>query len=167
VSAPTAVVTARPRKATRFAWVLAVLIVAVFVLVATALHGSTESGKGVFRTSDQVAMIGLGLLAGAGILLFTRPRVEADAHHIKIRNVIGGYDLPWEVVRAVTFNRGAPWASLELQDDDVVAVMAIQAADKLRAVESVKALRALLAAHQAGTAAPGAPSGTDPSAGGQ
>ncbi len=143
--------TARPRKATRVAWVLAVLVVVIFVVVAVLLHGSTDGGKGVFRTSDQIAMIVLGLLAGAGILMFTRPRVEADERHIKIRNVIGGYDLPWEVVRAVTFTRGAPWASLELHDDDVVAVMAIQAADKLYAVESVKALRALLATHQAST----------------
>ncbi len=141
---------ARPRKATKVAWVLAVLVVVIFASVATALHGRTEGDQGVFHTSDQIAMIGLGLLAGAGILLFTRPRVEADARHIKIRNVIGGYDLPWEVVRGVTFNRGAPWASLELHDDDVVAVMAIQAADKMYAVQSVRTLRALLAAHQAG-----------------
>lgn len=145
-----AVLTARPRKATKVAWVLAVVVVLIFVAVATALHGRTEGDQGVFQTSDQIAMIGLGLLAGAGILLFTRPRVTADAEHIKIRNIVGGYDLPWGVVRAVVFNRGAPWASLELQDDDVVAVMAIQAADKMYAVEAVQALRALLAAHQAG-----------------
>jgi hypothetical protein len=143
--------TARPRRANRIAWVLAVVIVVIFALIATALHGHTEGNAGVFHRSDQVAMIGLGLLAAAGILLFTRPRVEADTEHVKIRNILGVYDLPWEVVRAVTFNRGAPWATLELQDDDVVAVMAIQAADKMAAVEAVRALRALHAAHQAGT----------------
>ncbi|HWB37946.1 MAG TPA: PH domain-containing protein [Rugosimonospora sp.] len=150
------VVSARPRKATRVAWVLAGVVVVIFAAIATALHGRTEGGQGVFHTSDQVAMIGLGLLAGAGILMFTRPRVEADARHIRIRNIVGGYDLPWEVVRAVTFHKGSPWASLELQDDDVVAVMAVQAADKMYAVEAVRGLRALLAAHQAGGVARGA-----------
>ncbi len=153
-----ATVQARPRKATRVARVLAVLVVVLFVLVATALHGATDSGKGVFQTGDQVAMIGLGLLGAGGILLFTRPRVDADERGIRIRNVIGGYDLPWDVVRAVTFPRGAPWVSLELRDDDVVAVMAVQAADKERAVAVVRALRALLAEHQART-------GTVPDAG--
>jgi hypothetical protein len=141
-------VAARPRKATRIAWILAVVVVAIFTAVATALHGATDSGKGVFQTGDQAAMIGLGLLLALGILAFTRPRVWADERGIRVRNVIGGYDLPWEVVRSIQFLKGSPWAQLELQDDDVVAVMAVQAADKGYAVQTVRALRALLAAHQ-------------------
>jgi hypothetical protein len=158
VSAPPApaAVTARPRRATRIAWVLAVVVVLIFSAVATALHGPTDSGKGVFQTGDQVAMIGLGLLGALGILMFTRPRVQADARGIRIRNVVGGYDLPWEVVRSIQFPRGAPWASLELQDDDVVAVMAVQAADKGYAVEALRGLRTLLAAHQAAAGRPAA-----------
>src|SRR2546423_11021983 len=95
-------------------------------------------------------MIGLGVLAALGILMFTRPRVDADERGIRVRNVIGSYDLPWDVVRSVEFRRGSPWASLELRDDDMVAIMAVQAADKGRAVAAVRALRALLAAAQAG-----------------
>jgi hypothetical protein len=148
-------VSARPRKATRVAWVLAVVVVAIFTAVATALHGATDSGKGVFQTSDQVAMIGLGLLGALGILAFTRPRVRADERGIHIRNVIGAYDLPWEVVRSIQFRKGSPWAHLELQDDDVVALMAVQAADKGQAVDTVRALRALLAAHRARQPVPG------------
>jgi hypothetical protein len=141
-------VSARPRKATRIARVLAVIVVILFTAVSTALHGVTDSGKGIFHTSDQVAMIGLGVLAALGILMFTRPRVTADGRGIHVRNVVGGYDLPWEVVRSIQFSRGAPWASLELEDDDVVSVMAVQAADKGYAVGKVRALRALLAAHR-------------------
>ncbi|HKT04615.1 MAG TPA: PH domain-containing protein [Rugosimonospora sp.] len=128
--------------------ILAAVLVVIFTAVATALHGATDSGKGVFQTSDQVAMIGLGILGALGILAFTRPRVSADEQVIRIRNVVGGYELPWEVVRAITFRKGAPWAQLELRDDDVVALMAVQAADKGYAVETVRALRRLLAAHQ-------------------
>jgi hypothetical protein len=149
VSPEPTVVTARPRKTTRVARILAGAVVVLFTVLGLLLRGGTDGGQGVFHTSDQIAMIALGLLAAAGILLFTRPRVSADARGIRIRNVIGGYELPWEVVRAVTFSRGAPWASLELHDDDLVAVMAVQAADKLYAVEAVRGLRALLAAHQA------------------
>jgi len=142
-------VKARPIKATRVAWVLAVLVVAVFTAVGTTLRGATDSGKGVFQAGDQFAMIGLGILAAVGILMFTRPRVEADERGIRIRNVIGSYDLPWDVVRSIEFRRGSPWASLELRDDDVVAIMAVQAADKASAVTAVRGLRALLAASQA------------------
>jgi Bacterial PH domain len=149
------VVRARPRKATRVAWVLAVLVVVVFSAVATGLRGTTDSGKGVFQAGDQLAMVGLGVLGGLGILLFTRPRVEADERGIRIRNIVGGYDLPWDVVRSVQFNRGSPWASLELRDDDLVPVMAVQSADKKYAVDAVRGLRALLAAAQAAQPGPG------------
>jgi Bacterial PH domain len=143
-------VKARPIRTTRVAWVLAVLVVAVFAAIATTLRGVTGSGHSYFQPGDQVAMIVLGLLAAAGVLMFTRPRVEADVRGIRIRNVIGGYDLPWNVVRSIEFRRGSPWASLELRDDDVVAIMAVQAADKGYAVAAVRGLRALLAAAQAG-----------------
>ena len=95
-------------------------------------------------------MIVLGVLGALGILMFTRPRVEADERGIRIRNLVGGYDLPWDVVRSVQFTRGAPWASLELRDDDLIPMMAIQATDKKYALEALRGLRALLAAAQAG-----------------
>jgi hypothetical protein len=143
-------VKAKPIKATRVAWVLAVLVVAVFSAVATTLRGATDSGKGVFQASDQWAMIVLGVLGALGILMFTRPRVEADERGIRIRNLVGGYDLPWDVVRSVQFSKGAPWASLELRDDDLIPIMAVQAADKAYAVQAIRGLRALLAAAQSG-----------------
>jgi hypothetical protein len=153
------VVKAKPIKGTWVAWVLAVLVVAVFSAVATTLRGTTESGKSVFQAGDQWAMIILGLLGAAGILMFTRPRVSADENGVRIRNLMGWYELPWSVVHSVQFNRGAPWASLELRDDDLIPLMAIQRTDKQYAVTAVRGLRALLAAAQAKVDAPG--TGTD------
>jgi Bacterial PH domain len=88
-------------------------------------------------------MIGLGVLIALGILALTRPRVSADADGIKIRNIVGTYELPWSVVRAVRFDRKSPWAMLDLYDDDQVALHALQAADKEYAVEGVRTLRTL------------------------
>jgi hypothetical protein len=147
-------VRARPQKATKIAWTLAVLVVVIMTAIGFALHGTTDGGSGVFHSSDQIAMILLGLLAGLGILLFTRPRVEADATGIRVRNLMGGYEVPWEVVRAVQFGKGSPWATLELRDDDLVTMMAVQAADKGYAVKTVRALRVMLAASQTGSAVP-------------
>ncbi|MFC0528559.1 PH domain-containing protein [Phytohabitans kaempferiae] len=146
------VVRLRPQRARVVAWVLAVAIVAVFAVVATGLRGSTGEGYGSFQRGDQAAMIGLGVLFALGVLLFTRLRVEADEKGIRVRNLVGGYDLPWDAVRAVRFNRGTPWATLELRDEDLVPMMALQAADKQYAVEGVRALRALLETARSETA---------------
>jgi hypothetical protein len=142
-----------PRRLRVICLISAVVIVAVFAVLSTALHGKTEGG-GVFQRGDQLAMIALGVLVGLGIMAFARPRVRADAHGVRVRNVVGGYELPWEVVRAVRFSRHSPWASLELADDDEVTMMAIQAADKEYALDAVRGLRRLLAEH--GGAAGGA-----------
>jgi hypothetical protein len=145
----TAPVTIRPRRIRRVCWVLAPAVALFFAVLGAALQGQIGQNGGVFQRSDQLAMAGIGVLAGVGILLFARPRVVADAHGLRVRNVVGGYDLPWEVVRAIRFERGSPWATLELADDDVVAVMAVQATDKEHAVAGIGALRALHDAHRA------------------
>lgn len=143
-----AVVRLRPQRARVVAWILAVAILVVFTLVATGLKGSTGDGYGTFQRGDQLAMVGLGVLFALGILLFTRLRVEADEKGIHVRNLVGGYDLPWDMVRSIRFNRGTPWATLELRDEDLLPMMALQAADKQYAVDGVRALRDLLEASQ-------------------
>jgi len=137
----------RPKKIRWVAAISAGAVVILFTALSFGLHGSTGfDNSGQFERGDQSAMIGLGVLIGLGILAFTRPRVKADADGIKIRNVVGGYELPWSVVRAVRFDRNSPWATLDLEDDEQVSVHALQAADKEYAVEGVRTLRALLAA---------------------
>lgn len=154
LGAVTPTVRIRPRRVRVVAWVAAVAVVALFSAVATALRGGTGAGTATFQPGDQAAMVGLGLVAAAAILLFTRPLVEADAERIRIRNMIGGYELPWQVVRAVRFEKGASWATLELADDDVVSVLAVQRADKEHAVRAVRALRTLLEESRATPAVP-------------
>ena len=140
----------RPRRIRWVAGISAVAVVILFTALSFGLHGATGMGMGRYGRGDQTAMIGLGVLIGLGILAFTRPRVRADADGIKVRNVVGTFDLPWSVVRAVRFDRNSPWASLELHDDDTISLHALQAADKEYAVDGVRALRAL---HTAATRA--------------
>jgi len=141
-------VTARPYRARIICWIVAPIVLVVFLLITTGLHGKTGDGPGTFQRGDSIAMIGLGVLAALGVLLFTRPRAVADRDGIKVRNVFGSYEVSWDIVRAVTFGRGAPWLTLDLYDDDVLTVMAVQAADKERAVHAARSIRALHAAHQ-------------------
>lgn len=143
-----AVVRVRPRRIRVVCWILAPALVVVFGLLSFGLNGSTGAGAATFQRGDQLAMVGLGVLGAFVVLLFTRPRVEADARGIRVRNVVGSYDLPWDVVRVVRFDRGSAWASLELHDDELVPVLALQAVDRELAVDAVRALRALRVAHQ-------------------
>jgi hypothetical protein len=141
----TAVFEARPRKARRVAVAAAVVLVVVFSVVAVLLR-RTPTGV-YFRLSDQVAMVLLGLLLAGAALLFARPWVRAGADGVEVRNLLGTRMVPWELVLRVSFPDGAPWARLELPDDEYIAVMAIQSADGRHAVQAIRALRAVHAEH--------------------
>ncbi len=137
-------VSAVPRRLRLVCAIVAAVVFAVMLVVALLLK-DTATGVVVFRTSDQVAVAGLGLLLGAGILALGRPRVDADARGIRVRNVLR-HDVPWEAVREVRFDRDSPWATLRLANDDDLSVLAVQAVDKEYAVAAVEGLRALHAA---------------------
>ena len=127
----------RPKRVRFVCAGAALAIVLMFTVIGISLTGAG------FETSDQWAMFLLGLLFGAGIMLIARPTVRADAASIKVKNIIGGYELPWSVIRKIRFDRGQPWVYLDLENDDTVAVIAVQATDGQRAVRVVKHLRAL------------------------
>jgi hypothetical protein len=125
--------------------VTAAVVVAVMLVVAVLLkHSST--GVVAFHTSDQVAMVVLGLILGGGILTLGRPRVDADLSGVRVRNIVASHRLSWDMVRAVRFERSSAWATLLMANGDELAVLALQAADGERAVRAVEGLRALVAA---------------------
>ena len=146
----------RPRKLTRVCVALAVVVLIFFAVLSYAVGsiGSADptrpvqpgTGQITFRLGDQLGLFGIGALVALGLLAFTRARVEADADGITIRNVLGDKTLPWQVVRAVRLDEGSPWASLDLHDDDTVALLAVQANDGDAAVDAVLGLRRLLSA---------------------
>ena len=127
---------------------VAAAVVAVGLVVALSLK-TNSTGVIEFGTADQIAVAGLAVLLGAGILFLGRSRVDADADGIRFRNIVLTHDLPWESVRAIAFDRKSSWASLRLRNDDEVALLAVQAVDRERAVRAVEGLRALLAAAEA------------------
>jgi hypothetical protein len=144
---------ARPRKARRVAVASAVVLVVVFAVVGALLR-RTPTGV-YFRLSDQVAMVFLGFLLAGAALLFARPRVRAGVEGVEVRNLLGTRTVPWDLVLRVSFPDGAPWARIEIPDDEYIAVMAIQAADGRHAVQGIRRLRAMHAQHTAPRGAPG------------
>ena len=132
---------------------LGVVVVAVMAFVAASLKETTNTVV-TYRTSDQVAMVGLGLVLAAGIHFLGRSRVDADADGVRVRNIVVHHQFPWQAVRAVRFDRRSPWASLLLENGDEVSLLAVQAVDKEYAVRAVEGLRALRAAARANDPAP-------------
>jgi len=118
------------------------VVVAVMVVVAAGLKETTNTVV-TYRTSDQFAIVGLGLVIAAGLVFLGRSRVDADATGVCVRNVVVHHELPWQAVRAVRFDRKSAWASLLLENGDEVSLLAVQAADREHAVRAVEGLRAL------------------------
>lgn len=133
--------TARPRKARVLSAVVALIFVAVGTVVAILLRtGSTGVN---FYLSDQVAMVGIGVLLAGGALLFGRPRVRADVDGVEVRNVLGSRRYAWSEIESVSFPDGSPWARLELPEDEYVPMLAVQAIDGEHAVTAMRELRRL------------------------
>lgn len=141
MSANAGSVEVRPRKVRRVAFPVAAVLVVLFAVVGTLLR-STPTGV-FFRVSDQVSMVLLGVLLAGGVLLLTRPRLRADTSGVEVRNILSTQRYEWNLVEQISFPNGAPWARLELPEDEYVPIMAIQASDGERAVLAMRRLREL------------------------
>ena len=137
-----------PRRVRLLCALAAAVVVGIALVVALSLK-SSSTGVVEFRTDDQIAIFGLGLVLGGAIMALGRSRVDADSEGIRVRNVVVRHELPWTAVRSVSFGRKSSWATLQLENDDEIAVLAVQAGDKERAVRAVEGLRALHAAKRA------------------
>jgi hypothetical protein len=133
----------RPVKIRYVAIAMAFVFVVVFTVVAFLLR--SEWTGAYFQTSDQIAMVGIGVMLAAAILLLARSRVRADAAGIEVRNLINTRRFEWKQVEHVSFPDGASWARLELPDDEYVTIMAIPAIDGERSVTAMRELRRLKA----------------------
>jgi hypothetical protein len=147
-SAAPSTVSAVPRQLRVICAIAAAVVVAVALVAALTLK-SASTGVVDFRTDDQIAIFGLGLVLAAGIMALGRSRVDADAEGIRVRNVVVRHELPWTAVRAVSFGRKSSCATLQLENDDEISLLAVRAGDQERAVRAVEGLRALHAAKRA------------------
>jgi hypothetical protein len=141
---------ARPRKARYCAIAGAIAVLAAMIVVAALLR-TVKTGV-YFRPADQVAMVMLGALMAAGLLLFARPRVRAGAGGVEIRNIVATRLFGWPEVRGFSFPDSATWGRLELDDYEYVPILAVQVVDGARAIEAMQGLRDLLARHGVGAA---------------
>lgn len=76
-------------------------------------------------------------------LMFTRPRVRANADGVEIRNIVGTRFYPWTVIYGLSFPEGSRMARLELPEFEYVPMWALQSADKERVIAAVRKFREL------------------------
>ncbi len=132
----------RPRRLRRVCRLTAIVVLAVFGLLAAMLPTRAADGQRI-GPADQLSFFAIGLLLAVGVLALSRPRVRASAEGIWVRNVLGERHFPWAIVVLVHLPDGAPWAQLEVHDDQQVPLLAVQANDGDLAHEGVAALEAL------------------------
>ena len=99
---------------------------AVVICVAVALG---MGAIGTWGPGDQLALVGLGALIAGFLWRYASIRAVPTAEGLVVRNLMLTRRLGWDEIVAVRFRDGDPWVSLDLDDTDVLAVMAIQRVD--------------------------------------
>jgi hypothetical protein len=139
----------RPHRIAIYGAIGAIAVLTTMIVVGVLLRSSSDGV--MFRTADQVGLIGVGVLGAGAIMLVARPRLRADDDGLRVRNVLGEKFFPWREVLRVAFPPGAHWARLLLADDETYPVLAIQAMDTQRAVDALAAVREMHRAHASST----------------
>lgn len=138
-------VRARPRIMSRVGYVSALVVFAVFVVVALLMKRDNAGAH--FSIKDQIATVVIGVILGGMCLMLTRPRLHADSHAIRMRSFLGNWrTVPWDVVVRVEFPKNVRFARIVLPGEETLALYAVQRLDREQSVEVMRGLRALFAA---------------------
>ncbi|KRE52851.1 PH domain-containing protein [Phycicoccus sp. Soil748] len=117
----------RPHRGRTVSLAFAVAALVVFAVIAVVLP-SPEQG-GTWRAGDKVFFALLGVAIAAILWRFASIRALPTRESLTVRNLFTTRVIAWQSVVDVRFGGGDPWVTLELDDTDTVAVMAIQKAD--------------------------------------
>ena len=116
-------------------------------VVAIGITGAVALGMGALGSwsgPDQLMMLGLGVAIAAFLWRYASIRAVPGEEGLRVRNLLVTRTLAWDEILAVRFPEGDPWVTLELDDTDIVAVMAIQRVDGERGREEAVRLATLL-----------------------
>lgn len=136
----------RPRRGRRVALVMAALSVLIFTGVALSIPW-VDRERGGWGVLDRLLLSLCGVAIAALLLRFATIRAVPSPQGLMIRNLIITRRLEWPQVIRVQFGGGAPWVIVDLEDTDIVAVMAIQKADGAFGRAEASRLSALVQVH--------------------
>lgn len=132
----------RPRQGHRVALTMSVLSVVIFTGGALSMPG--------WGAVDRLGLIVCGLAVAAAMWRFASIRAVPSTQGLVIRNLVTTRTLQWTQIIRVQFGGGAPWVSVDLDDTDTVAIMAIQKADGSFGRAEASRLSALVQVHSSG-----------------
>ena len=108
---------------------------------------SVDPSLGGWSISDRLLLTCCGLAVAASLWRFASIRAVPSTRGLVIRNLITTHTLEWAQIIRVQFGGGAPWVSIDLDDTDTVAIMAIQKADGAFGLAEAARLSALVQVH--------------------
>jgi hypothetical protein len=116
--------------------------------VAVVLTGVVALGMGTLGSwgvPDQLMLLGFGLAIAAFLWRYASIRAVPGEAGLTVRNLLLTRTVDYDEILAVRFPEGDPWVSLELDDTDVLAVMAVQRVDGERGRQEAVRLATLVA----------------------
>jgi hypothetical protein len=121
------------------------LVMGLVAIVLTGVVAVAMGALGTWGGADQLMMVALGAAIAGFLWRYASIRAVPRAEGLTVRNLLVTRTVTWDEILAVRFPEGDPWVSLELDDTDVLAVMAIQRVDGERGREEAVRLATLLA----------------------
>ena len=136
----------RPRRGRRVALTMSVLSLLIFAGGAISLP-RVDPRFGGWGVLDRLLLVSCGAAVSALLWRYASIRAVPSTQGLVIRNLITTRRLEWAQIVGVLFGGGAPWVSVDLDDTDTVAVMAIQKADGAFGRAEAARLSALVQVH--------------------
>ncbi|WP_051518641.1 PH domain-containing protein [Intrasporangium chromatireducens] len=134
----------RPRRG-RFV-ALAIVWGALIIFGVIAVLLPTVSGHAIWGVVDRLMFFSFGVVIALLAWRFASLSAVPSREGLVVRNLVITRRLEWAQIVSVQFGGGAPWVSLDLDDLDTVAVMAIQKADGAFGEQEASRLAALIQA---------------------
>jgi hypothetical protein len=126
-------------------------------VMSVLLFGGLAAAVPSAGAPDRVAIAAFGLAIAWFMWRYATLAAVPSPERLLVRNLLTTRSLEWAEVVEVHLVVGAPWVTLDLDDGDTLAVMAIQKADGEYGRSEAARLAALVAAHSG--AEPEAPRG--------
>jgi hypothetical protein len=118
-------------------------------VVAVVLFGAIGAFVPDAGVADRVAIAAFGLAIAGLMWRYATLAAVPLPEGLRVRNLLTTRTLEWGEIVGVHLQVGAPWVSLDLDDGDTLAVMAVQKADGERGRAEASRLARLVDAHTA------------------
>jgi hypothetical protein len=136
----------RPHRGRKVALTMSGLSLVIFTGVALSMPW-VDPQSGGWGVPDRLILVLCGLAFAAALWRFASIRAIPSTQGLVIRNLVTTRTVEWAQIIRVQFGGGAPWVSVDLDDTDTVAVMAIQKADGVFGRAEASRLSALVQVH--------------------